>query len=103
MSDWHLDKRVPVALITTLLIQAGLGVWWASNASERLEQVERRLEGFAVRSSEMRKELESQGRTVAVLLNRIENTNNNLDRLRSEVTVTNNLLRELVREVGERP
>ncbi len=29
-NQWHLDKRVPVALIVTLCIQAGLGIWWAS-------------------------------------------------------------------------
>ncbi len=27
---WHLDKRVPVALIMALLMQTGLGVWWAA-------------------------------------------------------------------------
>ena len=96
--EWHLDRRVPVALILALLIQGAGGVWWASTTSERLEQVERRLEGFAARSTAMQEELRDQGRTVAVLISRIDDTNNNLDRLRGEVAVTNNLLRQILRE-----
>lgn len=29
--QWHLDKRVPVALIISMLAQLLVGVWWASN------------------------------------------------------------------------
>jgi Tfp pilus assembly protein PilO len=39
--DWHLDKRVPVALIFGLLIQMiGFG-WWASQLESRLTTTER--------------------------------------------------------------
>jgi Tfp pilus assembly protein PilO len=39
--DWHLDKRVPVALIFGLLIQMlGFG-WWASQLEGRLTTTER--------------------------------------------------------------
>lgn len=98
MSDWHLDKRVPIALIVTLAAHAGLGVWWASTTNERLTQVERRLEGFAARSEAMREQVQDQGRTIAVLLARIDDTNRNLDRLHAEVATTNALLRELLTE-----
>ncbi len=27
---WHLDKRVPIALLLGLLAQAAVAVWWAS-------------------------------------------------------------------------
>ena len=37
---WHLDRRVPVALIVTLVIQTGAVVWWASNIDKRVEQLE---------------------------------------------------------------
>ena len=101
MSDWHLDKRVPVALILTLALQAGAGVWWDSTTNERLSQVERRLEGFASRTEAMREEMQDQGRTIAVLLSRIDDTNRNLDLLRSEVATTNQLLRQLLTERRE--
>lgn len=36
---WHLDKRVPVALIATLFLQFGAGVWWASGTDRDLQQI----------------------------------------------------------------
>ena len=41
---WHLDKKVPLALILTLLVQTGGIFAWAASTSERLAQVERRVE-----------------------------------------------------------
>ena len=28
--SWHLDKRVPIALIVTMFVQMAAGIWWAS-------------------------------------------------------------------------
>lgn len=43
--EWHLDKRIPVALIVALALQAGGGLWWASNINARVEVVEQALLG----------------------------------------------------------
>jgi len=40
---WTLDKRVPLALILTLLAQTAGGVWWASNITGRVGVNERAL------------------------------------------------------------
>lgn len=37
--SWHLDKKVPVALIITLLIQAAFGIWWASRLSFQVSDI----------------------------------------------------------------
>lgn len=34
---WHLDKRVPIALILTLAVQTGGMVWWAASISARVD------------------------------------------------------------------
>jgi Tfp pilus assembly protein PilO len=34
---WHLDKRVPVAIIVTMLVQFGGLVWWVSSQSKTIE------------------------------------------------------------------
>jgi len=39
--QWHLDKRVPIALILALALQSGTFVWWASSLSERVNTLER--------------------------------------------------------------
>ena len=95
-NQWHLDKRVPVALILALAAQGAGGVWWASTTNERLAQVERRLEAFSNRSEDMQNTIWQQGQTIAVLLARLDDTNRNLDRLHGEVVTTNSLLRELL-------
>lgn len=39
MEPWHLDKKVPVALILTIAVQTGAFIWWLSAQSARLETV----------------------------------------------------------------
>lgn len=41
---WHLDKRVPIALIVTIAVQTAGIVWWAAQATERIASLERRVE-----------------------------------------------------------
>jgi len=95
-NHWHLDKRVPIALIVALALQGAGGVWWASTANERLSQVERRLEGFADRSEMLQSEVNQQGVSLAIVATRLDDTNRNIDLLRSEISTTNRLLREIL-------
>jgi hypothetical protein len=37
---WHLDKKVPLALIVTLVLQTFAAVWWASGLSQRVASLE---------------------------------------------------------------
>jgi tRNA A-37 threonylcarbamoyl transferase component Bud32 len=36
--QWHLDKRIPLALIVTMMLQFGGGIWWLSQIQFRVEQ-----------------------------------------------------------------
>jgi len=38
---WHLDRKVPIALILALILQTTGAIWWASNQATRLDAVER--------------------------------------------------------------
>lgn len=47
---WHLDKRIPIAIIFALLTQTAGAVWWASAMSsnvDALRQADARLERTA--------------------------------------------------------
>jgi hypothetical protein len=46
-SRWHLDKRVPIALIFTIVMQTAGLVWWASSLTERVNTLERRADASA--------------------------------------------------------
>ncbi|MGB1214829.1 MAG: hypothetical protein ACPG4X_15795 [Pikeienuella sp.] len=41
---WHLDKRVPLALIFTILGQTALAGWFAASLATRVETLERDVE-----------------------------------------------------------
>lgn len=40
---WHLDRKVPVALILAMASQLALGVWWMSGMSSRVAHLESRI------------------------------------------------------------
>jgi len=44
--QWHLDKKVPLALILAIMIQTGGALWWASAVSERVNFLEKQLTMF---------------------------------------------------------
>jgi hypothetical protein len=50
---WHLDKRVPIALIVTIILQTGGIIWWAASANERLATLERRADATAPQSDRL--------------------------------------------------
>lgn len=68
---WHLDRRVPIAVIVTLLLQSAAALVWAGSAAERLSALETR----ALRIDEMIERtarLEERAMGVAEALTRIE-------------------------------
>ena len=38
---WHLDRRVPISLIVTILLQTAGLVWWASGVENRVAALEK--------------------------------------------------------------
>ena len=40
---WHLDKRVPIALVILILAQTGSAIWWASAVNGSILALENRL------------------------------------------------------------
>ena len=68
---WHLDRRVPVALIVTIIMQTIGIVWWAASISARVQVLERRLD--EARSNQNRiVRLEANQSAVYQRLDRIE-------------------------------
>jgi hypothetical protein len=41
---WHLDKRVPIALMLGLFMQGAGAIWWAAQFEARFESSVRRIE-----------------------------------------------------------
>lgn len=86
--EWHLDKRVPIALIMALVLQTTSIIWWAANLDNRVAQNEKVLTDFT----------EYRDRVLKVEIYQ-ENILNELRGLRSDLSV---LLTEKRRSDSER-
>ena len=52
-TSWHLDKKVPIALIVVLVGQAVTGIWLAARLQNQVEDHDRRLVGLEGSQSRM--------------------------------------------------
>ncbi len=79
-NHWSMDKRVPLALIVTLILQGSGIVWWArgvqSDQENTRENHERRLMAL-----EQSKERERVGERLATLETEMRNVSTVLDRI----------------------
>lgn len=50
---WHLDKRVPIALIGALILQTFAFGWWASAITSRVELLERQVVGMTPQAGQI--------------------------------------------------
>jgi hypothetical protein len=50
---WHLDKKVPIALMLSLALHAGATLWWASQLTERVGMLERQQVSAAPQSERL--------------------------------------------------
>lgn len=83
-TSWHLDKKVPIALIFVLLGQLGMGVWVASKLQAQvenhdrrivsLEMADQRMSSEATRISEFLARLDERLQAQTVILRRMEET-----------------------------
>lgn len=41
--QWHLDRRIPIALIITIVVQTSVGVWWAATTTSQVAENSREI------------------------------------------------------------
>ena len=68
---WHLDRRVPIALIITIVMQTVGIVWWAASLSERVTVLEQQFNGMTTHQARIVR-LEEKQNAVYQRLDRIE-------------------------------
>ncbi len=76
-SHWHLDKRVPIALIVAMAVQTAGALVWAGAAMQRIDYLERDVSATS-RIGERTARVEEQMRYLRQSVDRIETK---LDRL----------------------
>ena len=80
--SWHLDKKVPIAMMIAILVQTGGMIWWASGIDEKIkahttalvDQVQRimKLEDARLASAERLSKIETLATSIADSVSRIE-------------------------------
>lgn len=66
--NWHLDKKVPIALMVALGLNACLGIWYASKLDSRISY----LEQDGVRSNKSIEKIQQTGSANETRLTRVE-------------------------------
>ena len=70
-SDWHLDKRVPITLIITILMQTGAFAWWGATQAEKVLVLKERMDAIAPNSDRLTR-VEVKVDSLLSSVNRIE-------------------------------
>lgn len=82
---WHLDKRVPLALIGTLLGQTALAVWWAAGLAHQQEDHARRIIALEASSARAAQESQRVSESLARLDERLQGQTAILRRIEEQV------------------
>ena len=82
---WHLDKRVPVALIIAILLQTAGAIWWAANISSRVDHVERRTVSLEDADRRMADTAVRVAETLAAIKTSQDDTRRALDRIERHI------------------
>jgi hypothetical protein len=83
--DWHLDKRIPIALVVTILGQTLGAVWWASGQSAALQRLQ---QDVALVQQERREEIRTdtiQRETLATLKETALQQQRTLERIERQI------------------
>jgi hypothetical protein len=78
---WHLDKRVPIAIITAIAVQTFGIVWWAATLSARVDVNARDFDRVSSEISVLRELVHQQNVRNARLEEQITGLRADIDRL----------------------
>ena len=79
---WTFDKRIPVALIGTLVVQLAMGVWWVSALNSRVSELERGADKVLIRSASNDTDMGTVKERVLKLEINLTNINTKLDEIK---------------------
>lgn len=93
---WHLDRKVPLALIVTILLQTGLGVWWAAGLTSRVDRAMQVNDDQDARLRDVETTTQAQQVAAATITAQIGAMRETLEMVRQDQRETNNLLRQYI-------
>ena len=91
---WHQDRKVMVALITTIILQTGMAIWWASDLTSKVNQINNSNVEQDVRIRSVEQVVQAQQVAAATISAQIVAMRETLEMVRQDQRETNGLLRQ---------
>lgn len=91
---WHLDRKVPLALIVTIVLQTGLGVWWAASLTGEVSRALATNDTQDGRLRDLEAVTQTQQVAAATINAQIGAMRETLEQVRQDQRETNSLLRQ---------
>lgn len=92
---WHLDKRVPIALILAILAQTFAAVWWAASVNSQVMGQQMQIDRQEASIQRLRDSTQTQEVSSARLSQELSDVQRTLARLEQGQQQTNEYLRGL--------
>ena len=89
VEPWHLDRKVPLALIVTMAIQTLGVIWWAASLSTRVDHQERQIDSLVAAEQQTKQEARRIGEWLSRVDERIAAQTEMLRRLERNLTIQN--------------
>ena len=80
-TQWHLDKRVPVAIIVTIILNTGMGIWFAAKLDSRVTDNTAKIGALATKSDEVYRTLNTLAVTMGRVDERLKSIKDTVDRI----------------------
>lgn len=93
--QWHLDKKVPVAIILAIGLQTAGAIWWARGLDARISALEKGDEGRVAQSTQ----LNNIAVDIAVLKENVKTTKDDISSMKSGFEM---LMRQVLQEKTRR-
>jgi uncharacterized coiled-coil protein SlyX len=84
-NSWHLDKRIPIALILAVLAQTSAGVWWAATIEHRVQTAETRMTRLEVNEAKTAESAGRFDRTLATIVQSQDDMRRSLERIERRI------------------
>lgn len=83
---WHADRRVPIALIFTILMQSGVVIWWAADMSAKVDQIIQTQADDRASIADNRNQVRGLQRNEAAVEERLRSIDASQQRIENSVT-----------------
>jgi Tfp pilus assembly protein PilO len=97
-SAWHLDKKIPIAIIVAIVVQTSGFIWFLSGLNSQVEQMSKTNDQQDERIHAVEQAAQTQAVSSASITQQISALKDVLEQMRQDQRETNGLLRRYIED-----